>query len=159
MGWACGNHEIIQRLANFKVEGSSGPFLTRMVERYCADGRLERHIAELRAAYRARRDLMLAAIAREWTPEVRVVKPAGGFFVWVRLPHGLSATALLAEAEKHGVTFVPGTHFYANGKGDDAFRLSFSFVPHQQIEDGIARIGAAFSHDRLKSRPGRDVAP
>lgn len=144
MGWACGSHEIIQRLASFKVEGSSGPFLTRMVERYCANGRLERHIADLRAAYRVRRDVMLAAIAREWPAEAQVTKPEGGFFVWARLPQGLSATALLAEAEKHGVTFVPGTHFYANGAGDDAFRLAFSFVPHQQIEEGIARIGAAF---------------
>ncbi|MFQ3630912.1 PLP-dependent aminotransferase family protein [Roseiflexus sp.] len=143
MGWACGSHEIIQRLASFKVEGSSGPFLTRVVERYCADGRLERHIADLRVAYRARRDLMLATIAREWLPEVRVAKPEGGFFVWARLPQGLSATALLSESEKHGVTFVPGTHFYANGQGDNAFRLSFSFVPLHQIEDGIARIGAA----------------
>ena len=98
MGWACGNRDIIQRLASFKLEGSSGPFLTRMVERYCADGRLERHIADLRAAYRVRRDLMLAAIAREWPPDVRVAKPEGGFFVWARLPLGLSATALLAEA-------------------------------------------------------------
>jgi 2-aminoadipate transaminase len=144
MGWACGNRDIIQRLASFKLEGSSGPFLTRMVERYCADGRLERHIADLRAAYRARRDLMLAAIAREWPPDVHVAKPEGGFFVWARLPQGLSATALLAEAEKHGVTFVPGTHFYADGQGDDAFRLSFSFVPPAHIADGIARIGAAF---------------
>ncbi len=144
MGWACGNHEIIQRLHSFKLEGSSGPYLTRVVERYCADGRLARHIEELRAAYRERRDLMLAAIAREWPKDVMVPKPEGGFFVWARLPKGMSATKLLAESEKHGVTFVPGTHFYANGQGDDAFRLSFSFVPHQQIEDGIARIGAAF---------------
>lgn len=144
MGWACGNHEIIQRLHSFKLEGSSGPYLTRVVERYCADGRLARHIEELRVAYRERRDLMLAAIAREWPKDVMVPKPEGGFFIWARLPKGMSATKLLAESEKHGVTFVPGTHFYANGQGDDAFRLSFSFVPHQQIEDGIARIGAAF---------------
>lgn len=144
MGWACGNHEIIRRLNEFKLEGSSGPYLTRVVERYCADGRLARHIAELREAYRERRDLMLSVIESEWPKDVIAPKPAGGFFIWARLPQGISATKLLAEAEKHGVTFVPGTHFYANGQGDDAFRLSFSFVPPQQIEEGITRIGAAF---------------
>jgi 2-aminoadipate transaminase len=143
MGWAYARPEIIQRLAKFKVEGSSGPFLTRVIARYCADGRLDAHIQELIARYRHKRDVMLEAIAREFPPEVQPIRPAGGFFVWCRLPAGMSAAALLKAAEANGATFLPGTRCFANGAGDDAIRLAFSFLPAEQIEAGIARIGAA----------------
>lgn len=143
MGWAYARPEIIARLAAFKVEGSSGPFLTRVIARYCADGRLEAHIEKLITLYRRKRDVMLAAIAREFPADVTALRPGGGFFVWCRLPPGMSAQALLPLAEARGATFLPGTRCFAGGQGDDAIRLAFSFLPAERIEEGIARIGAA----------------
>jgi len=70
MGWAYARPEIIARLAMFKSEGSSGPYLTHVVARYCADGRLETHIQELIELYRHKRDVMLAAIRREFPADV-----------------------------------------------------------------------------------------
>ena len=99
MGWAYARPEIIERLAMFKAEGSSGPFLTQVVARYCAEGRLEAHIEELIALYRHKRDVMLEAIAREFPAEVVTLRPEGGFFVWCKLPPACSATALLPLAE------------------------------------------------------------
>jgi len=143
MGWAYARREVIARLEHFKAEGSSGPFLTRMVARYCADGRLDTHIAELIALYRHKRDVMLDAIAREFAPGVEVLRPAGGFFLWCKLPPGMSAKALLPLAEARGAVFLPGTRCFADGQGDDAIRLAFSFQPADRIAEGIARIGAA----------------
>jgi 2-aminoadipate transaminase len=141
-GFACGTPELIQRLAMFKIEGGQ-PFLSRVVERYCADGRLDAHIGELNAVYRRKRDLMLDAMTREFPSGWSAATPQGGFFIWCRLPDGMSAEALLKESERNGVTFVPGTHFFANGQGDDAIRLAFSYQPDARIVDGIARLGAA----------------
>lgn len=143
MGWAHARPEIIHRLAMFKTEGSSGPFLTRIVARYCADGQLERHIQDLIALYRTKRDVMLDAIAREFVEGVTTLRPEGGFFVWCKLPSGMSATELLTASEAQGATFLPGTRCFANGQGDDAIRLAFSFQPAHEIEEGIARIGRA----------------
>ena len=36
--------------------------------------------------YRSRRDTMLAALSREMPPGVEWTHPAGGFYVWVRVP-------------------------------------------------------------------------
>jgi len=143
MGWAYARPEVIQRLAMFKTEGSSGPFLTRIVARYCADGQLERHIQDLIALYRTKRDVMLDAIAREFVGGVTTLRPEGGFFVWCKLPSGMSATELLTASEAQGATFLPGTRCFANGQGDDAIRLAFSYQPAHEIEEGIARIGRA----------------
>jgi 2-aminoadipate transaminase len=143
MGWAYARPEVIERLSMFKTEGSSGPFLTRVVARYCAEGQLEAHIQELIALYRHKRDVMLDAIEREFLPGVTTLRPEGGFFIWCKLPAGMSATALLTASEAQGATFLPGTRCFAGGQGDDAIRLAFSFVPTEQIGEGIARIGAA----------------
>jgi 2-aminoadipate transaminase len=143
MGWAYARPEVINRLGHFKVEGSSGPFQTRVVAKYCEDGRLDAHIQQLIALYRGKRDVMLDAIRQEFPPEVAVVRPEGGFFVWCTLPAGMSAIALAKKAAEHKVSFVPGTGFYANGQGDDAIRLAFSLQPEEKIVEGIARIGKA----------------
>lgn len=143
MGWAAGPKAVIERLSHFKLEGSSGPFQTRLVERFCADGRLDAHIKLLNAGYRKKRDLMLATIAREFPSDVIAPKPDGGFFIWAKLPEGLSARTIAKKAEELGVAFVPGTGFYANGQGDDAMRLAFSYQSEERIIDGITRLGQA----------------
>lgn len=143
MGWAYGRPEIIARLEQQKGDADAGPYLTRVIAEYCADGRLDAHIATLREHYRHKRDVMLAAIEREFPPGMLLLRPEGGFFVWCRLPEGLSARALLERSQRHGASFVVGGRCFADGQGDDAFRLAFSFQPAERIPEGIARIGAA----------------
>lgn len=145
MGWTYARPEVISRLEFFKVEGSSGPFQTRVVAKFCEHGRLEAHIQKLRALYRTKRDLMLTTIQREFPVEVTNSRPEGGFFVWCKLPEGMSATALAKKAAEYKVTFVPGVGFYANGQGDDALRLAFSLQPEDRMVEGIARIGKAMN--------------
>jgi DNA-binding transcriptional MocR family regulator len=143
MGWACGPQAVIDRLRMVKVEGSSGPFLTRVIHRFCQDGRLDRHIAALNAHYRAKRDVMLAALAHEFPTEARWTRPQGGFFVWCELPEGISAAALQAASEARGATFLAGGHCFADGQGDNAIRLAFSFQSAEQIRAAVAIIGTA----------------
>lgn len=143
MGWAAGPKAVIDRLASYKVEGASGPLMTRVVERFCADGRLDAHIKVLNAGYRKKRDLMLETIRREFPEDVSAPKPDGGFFIWAKLPAGMSAAVVAKKAEEYGVLFVPGTGFYANGQGDDAMRLAFSYQSEERIVEGITRLGKA----------------
>jgi 2-aminoadipate transaminase len=132
MAWACGPEAIIKRLQKFKVEGSSGPFLTRMVERFAADGRLDAHIAELNENYRHKRDVMLAAIARELPADVTYTVPQGGFFIYLYLPADMPAAAVLAKGRECGVTALSGVGCYANGHGANEMRLAFSYQPEDK---------------------------
>jgi 2-aminoadipate transaminase len=143
MGWAAGPRAVIERLQHFKLEGSSGPYQTRVVERFCADGKLDAHIKVLIAGYRHKRDVMMAAIRNEFPEDIIAPQPHGGFFVWARLPEDLSATALAMKSAENGVAFVPGTGFFANGQGDNALRLAFSYQSEERIVEAIERIGRA----------------
>jgi DNA-binding transcriptional MocR family regulator len=149
MGWAHGPKGLIDRLLMFKVEGSSGPFLTRLVARFAAEGRLDAHIRALCAHYAAKCDLMAAALRRH-LPDAAFHLPDGGFFIWLRLPAGVRASALAPVAMRHGVEFLPGPRCFADSAGEDHIRLAFSQEPADRIEEAVRRLGAAV--DELRAR-------
>jgi len=91
-------------------------------------GRLEPHIVQLREVYRQRCQVLLHALERHMPPGVTWTHPRGGFFVWLTLPEGVRSGPLKQAACAHGVLFVPGTGFFANGGGERNLRLAFSFV-------------------------------
>jgi 2-aminoadipate transaminase len=68
--------------------------------------------------------------------------PDGGYFIWLDLPDD---TPAVADAERAGVTFVPGTDFFADGSGGRSLRLAFSFVSPDEIADGVARLSGVLA--------------
>lgn len=70
-------------------------------------------------------------------------KPRGGMFVWVDLPAHLDGAELLARSiAEIRVAFVPGHAFFSDGTWRNTLRLNFSLSDSDQIETGIARLGA-----------------
>ena len=97
--------------------------------------------------YRARRDAMLHGLADHMPPGTTWTRPAGGFFVWVTLPAGLDAQALLPRAVSARVAYVPGTAFYADGFGSRHLRLSYCFPTPERIVEGTRRLGAVIEDE------------
>jgi 2-aminoadipate transaminase len=146
IGYAYGRPEFKQRLEMFKSEGTTGPYITRVVAKFAENGRLDRHIDALNDLYRHKADVMAQAIEQHFPREATFLRPDGGFFLWVQLPQGVSAKRLLERAREHGAEFLPGGNCYAGGRaGDDAIRLAFSEQSAEQIQLGIERIGRAFA--------------
>jgi len=72
-------------------------------------------------------------------------EPQGGFNLWCRLPPGLKARRLMAEAARQSVALVPGEVFYPDGGGQEEIRLNFSRPAIALIEEGIRRLGVAMT--------------
>ncbi len=121
----------------------SAGFNQRVVAEVMADGFLERHVPTIRALYRSQRDAMLAAMRAHMPPGVSWNTPAGGMFLWARLPEGMDATRLLARAVAHNVAYVPGTPFYADHGDARTLRLSFVTASANEIETGVAALAQA----------------
>jgi len=119
-------------------------FNQRMVSEVLTGGFLDRHVPTIRALYKAQRDAMLAALTREMRGlDVQWNTPAGGMFLWARLPQGCDAVTLLPRAVDRGVAFVPGAPFYAGEADARTLRLSFVTASEQEIATGIAALAAA----------------
>ncbi len=122
----------------------SPSFNQRMVAEVMKDGFLDRHVPTIRALYKSQRDAMLAALQREMAGlDVQWNTPAGGMFLWVRLPKGVDAVELLPRAVDKGVAFVPGAAFFAGQADPRTVRLSFVTASVEQINTGIAALAAA----------------
>jgi 2-aminoadipate transaminase len=101
-------------------------------------GNFEPNLERVSTLLRARRDAMLEALERE-LPDAHWSRPQGGYFVWLELPAGADAGALLERATAAGVTFVPGVDF---GGAPNTARLAFSFVSPDEIREGVRRLAA-----------------
>jgi 2-aminoadipate transaminase len=101
--------------------------------------RLER----VRRVYRDKAKAMLEALEKEMPKEVAFTRPKGGMFVWMELPQGLSAEALLHKALEEKVAFVPGGPFFALGGGENTLRLSYATMDQAAIAEGVRRLGKA----------------
>jgi DNA-binding transcriptional MocR family regulator len=85
---------------------------------------------------------MLAALAGHFPDGVTWTRPSGGMFLFVTLPKGVEAAALLPLALQNRVAFVPGEEFHLGGCGKNTLRLNFSHASPELIEEGIRRLGA-----------------
>ena len=129
----------------------SPSFNQRVVAEVMKDGFLQSHIPTIRAMYKVQRDVMLVALQREMEGlDVSWTRPVGGMFLWVRLPKGMDAQALLGEAVERGMAFVPGAPFYAGEPETNTLRLSYVTVSPEQINQGVAALAAAIRAQQAK---------
>jgi DNA-binding transcriptional MocR family regulator len=96
-------------------------------------------IKAFREQYRERRDAMISSL-QEFIPEATWNVPDGGFYVWVKLPEGLDAKAMLPRAVTARVAYVAGTAFFTDGSGADFMRLSYCYPTPERIREGVRRL-------------------
>jgi 2-aminoadipate transaminase len=132
-------------------------FNQRMITEVMKDGFLDRHVPTIRALYKSQRDAMLAALAQQFPdaknqPDQSLTwnTPAGGMFLWARLPKGMNAVDLLPFAVDKGVAFVPGAPFYADHGDERTLRLSFVTPSVEEIHRGVAALATT-----IKEQQGR----
>jgi 2-aminoadipate transaminase len=134
-------------------------FNQRLIFEVMQNGFLDRHVPTIRSLYKAQRDAMLEALAKHF-PESQGPDsanadstftwntPAGGMFLWARLPAGMNAVDLLPHAVDKGVAFVPGAPFYAGNADARAMRLSFVTPSVEEIHRGVAALADAIHAQR-----------
>lgn len=119
--------------------------LTQMLAaRYMQQYGLEKHLADIRPIYRAKKDAMIAALEKYMPDEegLRWTNPDGGLFVWLWLPKGIDAEEMLPRAIAAKVAYVPGASSYVDGDGQNTMRLSYSLCTPDRIDEGIRRLAA-----------------
>lgn len=140
IGWAVGPAPILAAMTAAKqtTDQCSGALGQMLMAGYVEQGHLERNLVRARELYHARARAMSAALAAHMPDEARWTHPRGGFFVWLTAPDRVDTTALAPRAAEMGVTYVPGRPFFADGRGGNCMRLSFSRAVENDIERAVA---------------------
>lgn len=145
LGWINAPRSVVAALERRGVIDSGGGvnhMNAMAMAAFGSCGAFDRHLSEVRRRYAEQRDALIGALKKE-APSLAVEPPSGGWFVWVPLPESVSAAALLTEAEKHGVSFVQGSRFYVDGRGDDHIRLAFSMLGAADLAEAVSRLASA----------------
>jgi 2-aminoadipate transaminase len=140
---ATGNDQLLKKMVIGKqaVDVHSPLINQAIVDGYLRSGRMDAHLERICADYKARLGVMLEHLGK--LPScVSHTRPEGGLFVWVTLPEGANAMALLKESIARNVAFVPGTHFYFDGGHENTLRLNFSNGQFSDVAQGMARLDA-----------------
>ena len=105
-------------------------------------GLVERNVQHVCSLLRTRRDALCAALDEELCSlGARWNRPEGGYFLWLDLPPGANARALLHAAEKVGVSFIAGPEFYPwAGGGRSAARLAYSYASPEELREAVRRL-------------------
>lgn len=114
-------------------------------------GEYRSHVEQVCAAYRAKRDAMLAAASEFFSDleGVSWVRPHGGLYVWMSLPthiHTGFSSELFRTAVAEGVMYVPGELSYAGPRESvprNQMRLSFGVQGVDGIREGMQRLARA----------------
>ncbi len=142
VGWALAPHAVREKLVLAQESATLCPpaFSQLAVSAYLSTHDWLGQITAFREMYRERRDAMVAALTDMMPAACSWNVPAGGFYVWLQLPAGIDAKAMLPRAVTARVAYVPGTAFYADGFGSRFMRLSFCYPTPERIREGVHRL-------------------
>ncbi|MGH3311388.1 MAG: PLP-dependent aminotransferase family protein [Streptomyces sp.] len=103
-----------------------------------------RHLRTVAEQLRQRREVMLAALARELPALSLAHAPRGGFHLWLRLPDGADEAALAGAALRAGVAVAPGRPYFAAEPAARYLRLSYAPAAAEgEIAEGVRRLRTA----------------
>ena len=139
IGWIVAPHLILEKLA-LGVQSAilcNSAFSQRIAYEYFSDPSWKDNLVKFIDIYKKRRDAMLAALEENLFGIATWSRPEGGFFIWLKVPDHLDTKEILADTVRKKVAFVPGTGFYADGRGRNAARLAFCTESRDNIEKGI----------------------
>ena len=99
-----------------------------------------RHLRNLRAGLRARRDALAIAVRNHLGPGCLPTLPAGGLHLWIALPDGVSDLDVEQRAAARGILVSAGRHWYPAEASGSFLRLSFASARPDWIEACMAEL-------------------
>ncbi len=136
LGFALGNAEIVSRLNLLNDHVRAGIFRAMQEAGIAALTGPQDSVEARRALYEERRDRVFQALAGTRATDVQC---EGTFFVWFRLPEGITADQILAEQR---VALAPGEGFGETGRGWARISLATLDEP---LDLGLERLREAFA--------------
>lgn len=145
VGYVVCNAELCDKIEIVKqVNDVHTPCLTQMIAcEFLKRYDIEEHIKKACEVYGRKCRFMLDCMDKYFPEGVTWTHPEGGLFILVTCPDSIDAAELSIEAVKqYKVAFVPNNNFTTDMNAKTSkFRLNYSTMPEEKIEEGIKAIG------------------
>ena len=126
--------------------GNSAGFSANVVSEAIKQAETEVFMNDLKGSYASRCAVLCDKLEREgcgWEFE----KPSGGYFVWIKLPEGVTSKSLEPYAKHLKVTYLAGERCSANDACKEDLeryiRLCFAHLSASKIQEGVSKLSEA----------------
>src|SRR5437868_355109 len=138
VGFIVAPWEMMSRMLALKTDAGSGALEQMVLAEYCAP-HFTTHVPKLTAGLRAKLDTLIEALNEQFGIAAEFEEPAGGIFLWVKLPDNVDTLRLYQAALAAGVAINPGPEWSTNkAHANSRLRLCFASPSHEQIREGVA---------------------
>ncbi len=137
IGYLVAGWPLMSRILGIKSDGGSGALEQMVLAEYCRD-HFDAHVRTLRQTLRRKLDTLLEALRMQFGDAAELEYPAGGIFLWVKLPDVVDTSRLYQLALGAGVAINPGAEWMTDAAaGKSRLRLCFAHPSEQIIREGV----------------------
>jgi 2-aminoadipate transaminase len=129
----------MDRILAHKIDGGTTVLAAAILAEYLRE-HLGDHLEEIRRIVSRKRDAVCDALERHLGQLCSWNRPAGGYFIWVRLPDACDTTRLDQLASDAGIRYGTGRAFHFADEAVPYFRLSFGYPSLEEIDAGVAEM-------------------
>ena len=139
LGWMAAPPDLASAIHDMQTTDYAQPSVVdqRAFAVLLSSGRYDRHIRRSRAAYRAKRDIVLGALRA--VPDVSVGGIAAGLHLTLSLPDAVDETAVVQDLATQGIA-VQGLSNYRMRPGPPGLVLGYAHLPPDQLLAGATTV-------------------
>lgn len=152
LGYVLARPPMLEQLAARRHDAGSNTLAAAVAADFYADG-IWKHARTVNQAMAGKRTCLLEALERELADQCCWSKPAGGLFVWLRLPDDVDRIRLETLTAAQGLRYLPGSAFHWTGSDVPYLRLAFGHLDPTTIDEGVRRLSACIRRARTSNRP------
>ena len=142
-GYILASPAITKALKFMRFDNASSSLVQQAIHKFYTSDEYPDHLEKIQKIYRGRRDVVTEALDKYCKAFLNFSNPEGGFFHWLTLREGLSASEAREAAALQGVAISPGRGYYlANHlEQDSRVRIVFSALDEASLVDAIKLLG------------------
>jgi 2-aminoadipate transaminase len=138
VGFIVAPWNVLSRMLALKTDAGSGALEQMVLAEYCAP-HFAAHVPKLTRGLRAKLDTLMEALNEQFGTSAEFESPAGGIFLWVKLPDNVDTLKLYQAALQAGVAINPGPEWSTDkAYAGSRLRLCFASPSHEEIREGVA---------------------
>jgi 2-aminoadipate transaminase len=138
VGYIVAPWAMLSRMLALKTDAGSGALEQMVLAEYCSP-HFSTHVPKLTAGLRSKLDTLMEALNEQFGTSAEFETPAGGIFLWIKLPDNVDTLKLYQAALLAGVAINPGPEWSTDkAYAGCRLRLCFANPSHQQIREGVA---------------------
>jgi 2-aminoadipate transaminase len=140
VGYIVAAEDMIARMLALKTDAGSGALEQMVLAEYCA-AHFATHVPRLRRGLRAKLETLMESLAEQFGTAAEFDDPAGGIFLWIKLPEEVDTLKLAAAALAAGVAINPGPEWSTDkAYAKSRLRLCFASPGVEEIRQGVATL-------------------